>query len=72
MGKALRAIFLSALLVAAFAGCSKGKSDAPSSKEIMRKYGETLATSPDRARDAAGKEEDRAAKEERAIKELEN
>ncbi len=72
MRKRLKVLLFLALFLLPFASCSKEKNDAPSSREIIRKYGETLATSPERAKDAARKAEDRSSQEERAIKELEN
>lgn len=66
---------IAALAIAAsfaLASC-KGDGDrapAPSTREVIRTYTDTLATAPDRARDAAEATQERARAQEDALKGL--
>ncbi len=68
-------IFVTALALAAsmtLASCKGegGKEAAPSSREIMKKYTETLAGAPDKARDSAAASDERNKAQEDALKGL--
>ncbi|MBI5642905.1 MAG: hypothetical protein HY954_05460 [Deltaproteobacteria bacterium] len=63
------------LLLPGLASCRDNvqkKEQAPSTGEVIKKYTDTLTAAPVQAKDAANAAGDRAAQEEKAIKELEN
>lgn len=68
----MRVIFLAALafMLVACSGNEKGDEKGKSAGEIMKNYTDTLATAPDKARDAAKKVNEQASETEKMIKDL--